>query len=72
MGGQSRDFIGRLNPGGTLDTAFNPGANLAVRALVVQLDSKIVAGGEFTKLGGQPRSYIARLNPDGTVDVPIP
>ena len=27
LGGQPRNYIGRLNPDGTLDTSFNPGVN---------------------------------------------
>jgi uncharacterized delta-60 repeat protein len=68
IGGQPRDRIARLNPDGTLDTAFNPGANGSVGALAVQADGKIVVGGSFSELGGQPRGNIGRLNPDGTLD----
>ena len=64
-------FIARLNPNGTLDTAFNPNPNTYVRAIAVQADGKIVIGGDFTALspnGGASvtRNSIARLNPDGT------
>jgi uncharacterized delta-60 repeat protein len=68
LGGLPRDYIARLNPDGTLDAAFNPGATGAVDSLAVQADGKIVVGGVFTTLGGQPRDRIARLNPDGTLD----
>ena len=66
-------FIARLNPNGTLDTAFNPNPNTYVRAIAVQADGKIVIGGDFTALspnGGASvtRNSIARLNPDGTLD----
>ncbi len=52
---------------------FDPNANGAVRVVVVQLDGKILIGGDFTTLspnGGAPviRNRIARLNPDGTLD----
>jgi uncharacterized delta-60 repeat protein len=72
LGGQTRNRIARLNPDGSLDTTFNPGANNSVSTLLVQVDGKIVVGGYFTTLGGQPRNYIGRLNPDGTLDVAIP
>jgi uncharacterized delta-60 repeat protein len=71
LGGQPRDGIGRLNPDGTLDSAFNPGAGASypgVSSLAVQADGKILVGGYFTTLGGQPRNNLGRLNPDGTVD----
>ena len=69
----TRRFIGRLNPDGTLDAAFNPGANANVLSVALQSDAKIVVGGGFTKLGGGVgtivRNFIGRLNPDGTVDM---
>jgi len=68
LGGQTRNYIGRLNPDGTLDATFDPGANNNVYALAVQADGKIVVGGAFTTLGGQPRNYIGRLNADGSLD----
>ena len=68
MGTTTRNNIGRLNPDGTLDTSFNPGADIAVQALAIQADGKILVGGEFTTLGGGARSRIGRLNTDGTLD----
>jgi uncharacterized delta-60 repeat protein len=58
-----RNRIARLNPDGTLDTAFNPNANnYRVNAIAVQADGKILAGGFFTSIGGQTRNHIARLD----------
>ena len=68
LGNTTRNYIGRLNPDGSLDTSFNPGANAQVIALAVQPDGKILVGGDFTTLGGQPRNHLGRLNPNGTVD----
>jgi uncharacterized delta-60 repeat protein len=71
MGLMTRNRIGRLNADGTVDTAFNPGANDRVRVLVVQPDGKILVGGDFTGFNGMPpvvRNRLARLNADGTVD----
>ncbi|MEO8435397.1 MAG: DUF4214 domain-containing protein [Pyrinomonadaceae bacterium] len=66
----ARNRIGRLNPDGTLDTAFNPSANGNVFAIAVQADGKVLAGGGFTNIGGQPRNSIARLDAtNGSVDV---
>jgi uncharacterized delta-60 repeat protein len=72
-GTATRNYIGRLNADGSLDTSFNPGANGAVRALAVQPDGKILVGGMFTTLGGggtgtTTRNYIGRLNADGSLD----
>ena len=63
-----RSYLGRLNPDGTVDPGFNPGANGEVNALVVQPDGKIVVGGNFNMLGGAVRQFIGRLNADGSVD----
>src|SRR5437667_9948573 len=58
----TRNRIARLNPDGTLDTAFDPNANNVVVSIVVQADGKILAGGSFTSIGGQSRNFIARLD----------
>src|SRR6185295_8212667 len=42
-----RNHIGRLNADGSLDTAFDPGANLSVARIALQADGKIVVGGTF-------------------------
>src|SRR6266700_1951701 len=68
LGGQSRNYIGRLNADGTLDTSFNPGASNYVSSLALQADGRILVGGGFTTLGGQSRTNIGRLNADGTLD----
>lgn len=70
----ARAFIARLNPDGTLDTAFNVHPDSYVRAIALQADGKIVIGGDFNHItpnGGSPiiRNYIARLNADGTLDL---
>ena len=62
----TRNRIARLNPDGTLDTAFNPNANGIVFAIAVQADGKILVGGDFfgaNSIGGQTRNRIARLDP---------
>jgi uncharacterized delta-60 repeat protein len=59
----ARNYIARLNPDGSLDTAFNPDANSAVTTIAMQADGKILVGGGFTAIGGQPRHRIARLDP---------
>ena len=51
-GTTTRNYLGRLNADGSLDTGFDPGANDSVRALAVQADGKILVGGHFTLLGG--------------------
>jgi uncharacterized delta-60 repeat protein len=79
-----RNYIARINADGTLDTAFDPEANLPVASIVEQSNDEILVGGDFTSLSpGEgndatagssttattvPRDYVARLNADGTVD----
>ena len=43
----TRNRIARLNPDGTLDTAFNPNANGSVYSIAVQADGKILVGRQF-------------------------
>ena len=64
-GAVTRNNIARLNPDGTLDTAFNPNANGFVFAIALQPDGKILVGGNFNgpnSIGGQTRNRIARLD----------
>lgn len=68
--GSARGRIARLNPDGTLDTAFRndlPGANGPVRALALQPDGKILVGGDFGVID-DITGRVARLNFDGRVD----
>ena len=72
VNGTSRNSIARLNADGSLDTTFLnaplTGADMAVRALALQPDGKVVIGGSFTTVNGTPRNRIARLNADGSLD----
>ena len=69
IGGQTRNRIARLDPiSGAVDS-FDPNANNAVIAIVVQADGKILVGGTFTTIGGQALNRIARFDPtSGAVD----
>jgi uncharacterized delta-60 repeat protein len=68
LGGEPYQNIGRLNPGGSLDSGFNPQADGEVYSLAIQADGKILVSGVFRSLAGGPYSFIARLNSDGTLD----
>ena len=62
----TRNHLARLNPDSTLDPSFNPSAKAVVRAIAVQADGRILAGGNFNganSIGGQTRNSIARLDP---------
>jgi uncharacterized delta-60 repeat protein len=68
LAGQLRNGFGRLEPGGVVDTSFDPKPNGRVHAIAVQPDGLILVGGSFTNIGGQPRNRIARLGTNGVVD----
>ena len=60
IGGQTRNFIARINSDGTLN-AWNPGANSYVLALAKN-GNTIYVGGYFTTIGGQSRTRLAALD----------
>lgn len=71
--GVPRNGIARLNNDGSLDQSFDPGLgggglNSTIYAMAVQLDGKILIGGNFTTYDNLPYSHLARLNADGTLD----
>ncbi|MBN2147831.1 MAG: putative Ig domain-containing protein [Anaerolineales bacterium] len=68
--GTARNNIARLNADGSLDPTFDPGSgtNLAVHAVALQPDGKILIGGDFTTYNGSPVPRLARLNTDGSLD----
>lgn len=63
INGVTRNYIGRLNANGSVDTTFNPGsgANDFVNCLAVQSDGKLLIGGRFTAVNGTTRIRLARL-----------
>lgn len=68
VGGQPRNRLARLLPGGGLDLAFDPSANSDVYAVHVLPDRKLLVAGSFSNVGGGNRNRIARLHPDGNLD----
>jgi uncharacterized delta-60 repeat protein len=73
IAGEARAGIARLNPDGSLDTAFDPHADWGgtpgwIESMAVQGDGKIIVTGGFGEIGGSLNDGIARLNPDGTSD----
>jgi uncharacterized delta-60 repeat protein len=72
IGSEERNYIARLEMGGAVDLMFNPNAQNAVFAIVMQGNGKILVGGFFHKansIGGADRNNIARLERDGTADM---
>lgn len=66
IAGADRNRFARLNPDGTIDSGFvmGAGANGAVRALVLQPNTALVIGGDFTMIKDVPRSHVARIHGD--------
>jgi uncharacterized delta-60 repeat protein len=50
------------------DTNASFALDQPVRSISLQLDGKILIGGEFTLADGAARGHVARLNPDGSTD----
>jgi uncharacterized delta-60 repeat protein len=66
IGGQSRDYIARLDPVTGAADSWNPRANADVSAILIQPDGKILVGGDFSgfnSIGGASRNGMARLDP---------
>jgi len=70
VNGQTRNYIARLLPDGTLDASFNPplGPNNNVDSLAIDSQDRVVIGGIFTSVDGATRNRIARLNTNGSND----
>jgi uncharacterized delta-60 repeat protein len=68
LGGQPRDYLGRVDAEGVLDTNFTAQTDGPVYSFAVQPDGKIIVGGWFSELGGGWRDFLGRLNPDGSLD----
>jgi uncharacterized delta-60 repeat protein len=64
IGGQTRNYIARLDAVTGLADSFNPNADAYVYAIAVQPDGKILTGGAFRNMDGQTRSSFARLSND--------
>lgn len=62
--------IVRLNTNGTIDNSFNTGtgANNIIYTTSIQMDGKIIIGGNFTSLNSFSYNKLARLNTNGTID----
>jgi uncharacterized delta-60 repeat protein len=69
--GNTQNYICRLNANGSRDANFTPvgaGLNNWVFKLALQLDGKVVVGGDFTAYDGTIQRRIVRLNSNGAFD----
>ncbi len=77
VGGQFTTYNGtnvnrivRLKTDGSIDNSFAIGTafNEIVYSIAMQMDGKILVGGNFTNYNGNVRNRIIRLNIDGSID----
>jgi len=68
--GSTANRIIRLNADGKADGSFNSGTGFDndVRALTVDANERIIAGGYFSGYNGKNNGYIVRINTNGTLD----
>lgn len=73
--GKALHNLARLNPDGTLDTSFDPGAGTAggpinglLQSVALDADGKILIGGWFDRVDGVRCANLARLLPNGRPD----
>lgn len=57
----SRSHLGRLNADGSVDSTFDPGANLAIYSFALQQDGAVIVGGDLSSLGGGGMGANTRL-----------
>jgi uncharacterized delta-60 repeat protein len=71
VNGVARNRIARLNPDGSLDPNFNPGAgaNGEVQAVRLDVSGRVLVGGSFSTINGTNRAGMARLNANGSLDL---
>lgn len=74
VNGHLQRYVLRLNPDGSKDQSFDFGFEgfealyTQVKAVTVQADGKILAGGNFMTFNGEPQGMLIRFNADGTKD----
>ena len=66
VNGVPRSNIAKLQPDGSLDPTWSPGADGEVLALANDSSGNIYIGGAFNNVGGQARDCIAKLSSTGT------
>ena len=63
----------RLNNDGSVDYTFNclgltGGSNGLIFSIAIDIDNKILVGGQFSSFNGSNQNYLVRLNSDGSLD----
>lgn len=74
INGHVQRYVLRLNPDGSKDQSFDFGFEgfealyTQVKAVTVQADGKVLAGGNFMTFNNEPQGMLIRFNADGTKD----
>nr|WP_246387777.1 hypothetical protein [Chiayiivirga flava] len=70
LGGVARANIGKISASGpaVVDQTWNPGADGEVRALALDSDGGLFAGGDFIEMDDRYADRVARLEADGRID----
>jgi uncharacterized delta-60 repeat protein len=69
--GETHQKIAKLGLNGNTEAGFDSGSgfdNSSIYRLAVQIDGKILVGGNFFSYNGTTKSGLLRLHPDGTLD----
>ncbi|MEO5626769.1 MAG: Ig-like domain-containing protein [Dokdonella sp.] len=68
IGTTQRNSLAKLSGSGAgaVDPDWAPSANEIVRALAIDADGAVFAGGRFTSINGQTRNYIAKISGSGS------
>ncbi|MBK7146009.1 MAG: delta-60 repeat domain-containing protein [Xanthomonadales bacterium] len=61
INGVARKNLARINADGSVDMAWNPGADDRVGALAANATGDVFVGGSFTSVGGFARTHLAKL-----------
>lgn len=61
VGGETRRYLARLRPDGSLDPDYQPAVAEWITAMTQLADGKLLVAGDFTGIDGLARSHLARL-----------
>lgn len=71
VNGIPKKGLARLNPDGSIDSSFNQGTGIAsgsVISIALQIDNKIIVGGQLGMYNDTIVKNIVRLHPNGNID----
>ncbi len=69
VNGVARKNLARINADGSVDAAWNPGADASVRAIAITTGGDVFIGGWFQHVAGMPRAGLAKITAAGVLAV---